>query len=197
MDWTAIEATRAFAERWHDGQWTVDRLPELLKARVVLRDVDPILLGATRPEGAGRLIYLHERLAGPGYIGVLAHECAHPFQGATGLELCSGPHGSSPREMTANVDASILAVPLAMIRDVSWDDGSAAATAQALCVPTQMVRVRHSVAVVLGELPGRREYALDRLSAACIGLAAYFWRLSNELAASDLYGRYAGLPPAP
>jgi hypothetical protein len=98
---------------------------------------------------------------------------------------CSGPSGFHPREQVANVNASILAVPLAAVAEAHPDDGSIAAVADALCVPTQMIRVRRALAVVLGELPGRRDFALDTLGAACIGLSAYFWRLSSELTLTD------------
>jgi len=197
IDWQVVEEARAFAERWHRGRWSVEQLPSLMGWRIIQRDLDPILLGGTKATTSGQIIYLHERLAGAAYVGVLAHECAHPFDAAEGeTAFCSSLSGFAPQELRTNVIASVLAVPLTAAREIHLDDDSSTAAAESLCVPRQMVRIRRALAVALGEIPGRRDHALHSLNSASIGLAAYFWRVSLRLAASDpLAPYYTGAKP--
>lgn len=183
LDNVSIRGAIDFAARWHQREWSIVALPLVLDVRLTCRDVPPEAFGLSIVTKTRRVIALNERIVDtPAHIATLAHECGHLFQ-APGIGLCRSTVALSRREREAWWIASVLAVPLDLVRSLRlWDDDPRS-IARTLALPHQMVAMRKALALIFGELPPElRSYPDTALNLATAGMQARINRFSQQLA---------------
>ncbi|MCC6775841.1 MAG: hypothetical protein IT537_04260 [Hyphomicrobiales bacterium] len=189
-DWTegitdsqSLQDAIAFARRWHRREWAITALPRDLGLQVSVRDVGADALGACIVIGGRRAISLSRTVLGTrGYVPALAHECGHLFQ-PSGMGLCRSTVQMGRREREAWWIASVLAVPLEMVRGVSLFNEQASIVAHQLELPRPMVTMRTGVALCLGEIVSRESrFARPMLELGTMAMQIWIHRFSQQLA---------------